>query len=322
MQSTTQHIEASASADHQQAAHGRSQKAPTRFIRPDVLSQISGLDLIARSVVEGFVAGLHRSPFKGFSVDFMEYRPYITGDDLMHVDWKAFARTDRLFVKEFEDETNTHLQLLVDVSASMGFRSSGISKFEYGMYLAASLAYLVVRQRDAVGLTLFDDNIVQRVPARSTKGHLVSVLKELENVSLGQRSNVGKPLHELAERHRKRGLAVVVSDFLDDLDEIVDGLKHFRFKGHDVMLFQVLDPAELNFTFSDLTEFEDLETGERLIVEADAARSEYMDNLKRFQDRLRRECGLLGIDYSILSTDQPLDFALFNYLAGRSRRRR
>ncbi len=252
----------------------------------------------------------------------MEYRPYITGDDLMHVDWKAFARTDRLFVKEFEDETNTHLQLLVDVSASMGYRSSGISKFEYGMYLAASLAYLVVRQRDAVGLTLFDDKIVQRVPARSTKGHLVSVLKELENVSLGKRSNLGKPLHELAERHRKRGLAVVVSDFLDNLDDVVDGLKHFRFKGHDVMLFQVMDPAELNFTFSDLTEFEDLETGERLIVEADAARSEYMANLKRFQDRLRRECGSLGIDYSVLSTDQPLDFALFNYLAGRSRRRR
>lgn len=301
---------------------GGGQRAPTRFIRPDILSRIASLELVARSVVEGFVSGLHRSPYKGFSVDFMEYRPYILGDDLMHVDWKAYARTDRLFVKEFEDETNTHLQLMVDVSRSMGYSSGGVSKFDYAMYLAASLAYLVVRQRDAVGLTLFDDKVVRRIPARSTRGHLVSVLSELEQVGLGTVSALGKPLHELAERNRRRGFAVVVSDFLDDLDQIVEGLKHFAFRGHDLMLFQILDPAEANFSFSDLAEFEDMETGRKLIVEAQSARTEYMDNLRRFQETLRKECGLINADYTILTTDQPLDFALFNYLAARTRRRR
>ncbi len=243
----------------------------------------------------------------------------------MHVDWKAFARTDRLFVKEFEDETNTHMQLLVDVSRSMGYKSGtkpeSPTKFEYAMYLAAAMAYLVVRQRDAVGLTLFDSTVVKRVPAKSTKGHLVSVLREMENVSLGGESAMGKPLHELAERHRRRGFAVIISDFLDDVDAIIDGLKHFRFRGHDVMLFQILDPAELDFSFTDLTEFEDLESGERLIVDAAAARTEYMENLRRFQETLRRESASIGIEYTVLSTQQPLDFALFNYLGARSRRR-
>lgn len=295
-------------------------QAATRFIQPDVLSRISNLELLARGVVEGFVAGLHRSPYKGFSVDFMEYRPYMPGDDLMHVDWKLYARSDRYYVKEFEDETNTSLNLIVDISHSMGYTSSGVTKLDYAFYLAASLAYLMVRQRDAVGLTLFDDKVRTRIPPRSTKGHLNLLLSEMERAELGQQTALGKPLHDLAEQQRKRGLVVLISDLLDDPDALVDGLQHFRFKGHEVMVFHLMDPQEMHFEFKDIVEFEDMETGEKMLIEAETAKELYLDNLNRFQNRLRKECGLLGVDYSVLTTDQPLDFALFNYLAARKRK--
>ena len=295
-------------------------QAATRFIQPDVLSRISNLELLARGVVEGFVAGLHRSPYKGFSVDFMEYRPYMPGDDLMHVDWKLYARSDRYYVKEFEDETNTRLNLIVDISHSMGYTSSGVTKLDYAFYLAASLAYLMVRQRDAVGLTLFDDKVRTRIPPRSTKGHLNLLLSEMERAELGQQTALGKPLHDLAEQQRKRGLVVLISDLLDDPAALVDGLQHFRFKGHEVMVFHLMDPQEMHFEFKDIVEFEDMETGEKMLIEAETAKELYLDNLNQFQNRLRKECGLLGVDYSVLTTDQPLDFALFNYLAARKRK--
>ncbi|NND73207.1 MAG: DUF58 domain-containing protein [Rhodothermales bacterium] len=294
--------------------------APTRFIRPDVLSRIGNLDMLARGVVEGFIAGLHRSPYKGFSSDFMEYRPYIPGDDTMHVDWKAWARTDRLFVKEFEDETNTHMQILVDSSASMGFASHPVSKLQYSLFLAASLAYLMIRQRDAVGFTLFDDDIRKQVPARSTKGHLQSILVEMQSAEPAGETSMTRPLHLLAERYRKRGIIVLISDFFGDLQATLEGLQHFRFKGHDVILFQVLDPAEMSFTFDNFVEFEDLETGRKMLVDADHAREEYLGKLEAFQQKLRQECSRFDIDLTILGSDQPLDFALFNYLAARRRR--
>lgn len=295
-------------------------QAATRFIQPDVLSRISNLELLARGVVEGFVAGLHRSPYKGFSVDFMEYRPYMPGDDLMHVDWKLYARSDRYYVKEFEDETNTSLNLLVDISHSMGYTSAGVTKLDYAFYLAASLAYLMVRQRDAVGLTLFDDKVLTRIPPRSTKGHLNLLLTEMERATLGQQTALGKPLHDLAEQQRRRGLVVLISDLLDDPAALIDGLQHFRFKGHEVMVFHLMDPQEMRFEFNDIVEFEDMETGEKMLIEAETAKELYLDNLNQFQNHLRKECGLLGVDYSVLTTDQPLDFALFNYLAARKRK--
>ena len=296
-------------------------QAATRFIQPEVLSRISNLELMARFVVEGFIAGLHRSPYKGFSVDFMEYRPYIPGDDLMRVDWKLFARTDRYFVKEFEDETNTRLNLLVDVSHSMGYASKSTTKLAYSFYLAASLAYLMIRQRDAVGLTLFDDKVLERIPPRSSKGHLHTILTHLERTALGAETAFGKPLHEMAEQQRRRGFMVVISDLLADPDALIDGLKHFRFNGHEVLLFHVLDPQEVAFDFTDVIEFEDLETGEKMLIEAESARALYQENFERFRARLRKECGLLGVDYTLLTTDQPLDFALFNYLAARAKRK-
>lgn len=292
----------------------------TRFIDPKILSSISNMELLARAVVEGFVAGLHRSPYKGFSVEFMAYRPYIPGDDLMRLDWKLYARTDRYYVKEFEDETNTSVHLLLDLSASMNYSSSGLTKRDYASYLAAALAYLVIRQRDAAGITFFSDRIVQHLPPRSTTGHLHAILQYLEEERSAGRTDVGKPLHELADRHRKRGFVILISDLLDEPEALVDGLRHFRFQGHEVIVFHIMDPQERAFDFSDLVEFEDMETGEKLLIAPETSRAIYLENLERFTSTLRRECGLLGVDYSLLPTDQPLDFALFEYLAARSRR--
>lgn len=296
------------------------QREKTRFIQPEVLSRISSLELMARGVVEGFLSGLHRSPYKGFSVEFLSYRPYIPGDDLMHLDWKLFARTDRYYIKEFEDETNTSLHLLVDLSHSMGYTSRGITKLQYGSFLAASLAYLMIRQRDGAGLTLFDDKIVERIPPRSTRGHLHTILTFLEQARLGTRTEIGKPLHELAEHTTKRGFVVLISDLLDDTEAIINGLRHFRYQGHEVIVFHILDPQEVHFDFNDLVEFEDMETGEKLLIVSEAIKENYIENVNRFLATMKKECALLGIDYSLLTTDQPLDYALFNYLAARQRR--
>lgn len=295
--------------------------SPTRFIRPEVLSRISNLELLARGVVEGFVGGLHRSPYKGVSVEFLSYRPYIPGDDLMHLDWKLFARTDRYYVKEFEDETNTSMNLLVDVSRSMAYTSGAVDKMTYGFYLAASLAYLMVRQRDAVGLTLFADRILERLPPRSTKTHLLRLLTSLENARAEGPTDVGKPLHELAEAQRKRGFMVLISDLLGDVDALAEGLNHFRYLGHEVLVFHILDPQEVQFAFDDMVEFEDMETGEKVLIEASSAREIYLENLYRFQEALQEKCSHAGVDYVPVTTDQPLDIALFEYLVARSRRR-
>ena len=293
---------------------------PTRFIQPEVLSRISSLELLARGVVEGFISGLHRSPYKGFSVEFMSYRPYMPGDDLMHVDWKLFARTDRFYVKEFEDETNTRLHILLDVSGSMEYASGVVSKRDYASYLAASMAHLMIRQRDAVGLTLFDEAILQRIPPRSTTNHLLLMLRTLEQMGEGRTSDFGKPLHLLADEFRRRGFMILISDLLGDADALIDGLQHFRYNGHEVMVFHILDPQEVQFDFEDMIEFEDMETGEVMLVSADAAKELYLENFTRHQTKLRDACAGMGVDYIPLNTDRPLDAALFNYLAARSRR--
>ena len=295
-------------------------QATTRFIKPTVLARISGLELLARGVVDGFLAGLHRSPYKGFSVDFMEYRPYIPGDDLQRVDWKLFARTDRYYVKEFEGETNARLHLLLDVSGSMGYTSTGTTKLEYACYLAATLAYLIVRQRDAVGLTLFDTQIRSAMAPRAGRAHLLTLLGQLEHAKSAHATTLGKPLHDIAEQHRRRGFMVLISDLLADPEPLVDALKHFRFLGHNVLIFQILDPQEVTFDFSDVLELQDLETDDRILLDAGSAGVLYRENFQRYAERIRKACGLLGVDYSQLQTHEPLDRALFNYVAARSRR--
>jgi uncharacterized protein (DUF58 family) len=290
-----------------------------QFLDPAVVARLGTLELKARTIVEGFLSGLHRSPFKGFSVEFAEYRQYIPGDDLATIDWKVYARSDRHYVKKYEEETNLDCHVMLDVSASMGYGSRGITKHEYGCCLAASLAYLMNRQRDAVGLTAFDERIVAMLPASARPGHLRALLVTLDRLQLGGQTNVAKPLHQLAESLTKRGMVILISDLFDDPERLVRGLKHFQFRGTDVIVFHVLDPAELSFPFEHATTFEDLETSEEVMAVPAAVREHYLAGMQGIIERYRRDLGVCGIDYHLLSTDQPLELALLAYLSTRTR---
>ncbi len=294
--------------------------AEQRFLSPAVLARIGGLELKARTVVEGFLSGLHRSPLKGFSVEFAEYRQYFPGDDLSTMDWKVFARTDRHYVKKFEEETNLRGQLLLDVSASMLYGSGAMNKLEYASCLAASLAYLMTRQRDAAGLVTFDDQIRSVVPPSIRPGHLKSVLLTLDRLQPGKRTDAARPLHQLADGLTKRGMIVLISDLLDEPARVIDGLKHFRFRGNDVVVFHVLDPAELTFPFEAPARFEDLESGDIVTATPRSVRADYLSAMGALLERYRRELRLAGIDYQLLQTSEPLDGALLAYLSARGRR--
>jgi uncharacterized protein (DUF58 family) len=292
-----------------------------RFLDPAVIARLGSIELKARTVVEGFLSGLHRSPYKGFSVEFAEYRQYLPGDDLSTLDWKVYARTDRHYVKKFEEDTNLECHLLLDVSASMAYRGgAAMSKLEYGSVLAASLAYLMNRQRDAAGLIEFDEKITARLPASARPGHLHSILLALDRITPGSRSNVGRPLHQLAEALGKRSLAVLISDLLDDPDRVVKGLKHLRFRGTDVIVFQVLDPDELQFPFRGAAKFTDVESADEVIAEAAKVRDGYLEAMAGLRARYEKELRGAGIDFLTLDTSKPLDFALLAYLDTRSRR--
>jgi len=289
------------------------------FLDPAVVARLGTLELKARTIVEGFLSGLHRSPFKGFSVEFAEYRQYIPGDDLSTIDWKVFARSDRYYVKKFEEETNLDAHLMLDVSGSMGYGSTAMTKFEYGACLAAALAYLMNRQRDAVGLTAFDDKIVEMLPTGSRSGHLRNILLTLDRLKLGRETNVSKPLQQIVDSFSKRGLVVLISDLFDDADAVIRGLKHFQHRGNDVIVFQVLDPDEIDFPFERPTKFEDLETSEEILAVPGAVRDHYVKQMGTLIERYRRELGAAGIDYQLLSTKRPLELALMSYLSTRSR---
>jgi uncharacterized protein (DUF58 family) len=294
--------------------------AEQRFLDPRVLARISGLELKARTIVEGFLSGLHRSPLKGFSVEFAEYRQYLPGDDLSTIDWKVFARTDRHYVKKYEEETNLRAYLVLDISASMSYGSGPMTKFEYGSCLAASLAYLMRRQRDSAGLITFDNHIRTLLPPSSRPGQLRSLLLALDGQEAGTVTDTGPPLHRLADSLEKRGLIVLISDLLDDPARVVDGLKHFRFRGSDVLVFQVLDRAELTFPFDRPVTFEDLETRQQVSATPSSVRAQYLAALESHVETYRRELRSAGIDYRLLDTSQPLDFALLSFLAVRARR--
>jgi uncharacterized protein (DUF58 family) len=293
-----------------------------RFLDPAVIARLGSMELKARTVVEGFLSGLHRSPYKGFSVEFAEYRQYLPGDDLSTLDWKVYARSDRHYVKKFEEETNLDGHLLLDVSASMGYRGGApMSKVEYGSVLAASLAYLMSRQRDATGLIQFDDRISARLPASARPGHLHSILLALDRIATGAKSNVGRPLHQLADALSKRSLAVLISDLLDDPDEVVAGLKHLRFRGTDVIVFQVLDPHEIQFPFRGAARFTDVETGDEITADPSRVRDAYLGAIGGLRAHYEKELRSQGIDFLMLDTSKPLDFALLAYLDARARRK-
>jgi uncharacterized protein (DUF58 family) len=294
-------------------------EARTRFLDPAVIARLGTLDLKARTIVEGFLTGLHRSPFKGFSVEFAEYRQYFPGDDLTTLDWKVYAKTDRHFVKKYEEETNLVCHILLDMSASMGYASGEVTKLQYGSYLAAALAYLMNRQRDAVGLIAFDDRIEQMLPARARPGHLTSLLVTLERLQLGTRTDVAKPLRDLAEAIHKRGLVILISDLLDDPERVIEGLKHFRYRGTEVIVFQILDPAEIAFPFTKAARFRDMETQDEVLAVPDVVRPQYLQAVSDLIARYRRELRVAGIDYTLLETSVPLEHGLMAYLSTRRR---
>jgi uncharacterized protein (DUF58 family) len=295
------------------------QERARQFLDPAVIARLGTLELKAKTIVEGLISGLHRSPFKGFSVEFAEYRQYIRGDDLSTIDWKVFARSDRYYVKKFEEETNLDCHLLIDVSGSMAYRSHDLSKFDYAACLAASLGYLMSRQRDGVGLMAFDDRIVSAVPASTRPGHLRNLLVALSRLHPGRRTNVAKPLLQVAEALTKRGMVIVISDLLDDPEAVVRGLKLFHHRGSDVLVFHVLDPDEIDFPFDRATRFEDLETAEEVTAVPDLVRAHYQNAIGGLIERYRRELGGAGIDYQLLNTRQPLELALLAYLSTRAR---
>lgn len=290
-----------------------------RFLKPEVVSKLSGMEIKARLVVEGFIAGLHKSPYHGFSVEFAEHRQYMPGDPIRNIDWKVYAKSDRYFVKEFEEETNLKAYILLDTSGSMAYKSDGIPKLEYSCYLSASLAYLMLKQRDSVGLVVFDQHIRKYIPPKSTMTHLNNLLKELDKLEASQTTNVSSTLHEMAERIKRRGLIIVISDLFDDPELIINGLKHFRHKKHEVIVFHILDPKEKNFSFPKEAIFKDLETGEEILTSPWQIRKDYQKKIDSLIQRYTLECRESIIDYVLLDTSVPFDYALFSYLNKRRR---
>lgn len=293
-----------------------------RFIDPRTVMRIKNLQLRARVVVEGFYAGIHRSPYHGFSVEFSEYRAYTPGDDPRYLDWKLFARSDRYSIKRFEDETNLLCYLLVDMSRSMSFSSHDYSKSDYARTLAASLAHFLFTQRDAVGLLTFAADVADFLPPRHRAGHLRRLYGMLDRETAGRSTDLSRPLERIAESVRKRGLVVLISDLLAPVAEFRTRLGYLRSRGHDVLVLQVLDPAEVEFTFTAPLMFNDLESGRRLYIDPEAARADYKRRFNEHAAELQRACTDLSVDFARLTTDQPLELALFDLLNLRERRGR
>jgi uncharacterized protein (DUF58 family) len=290
---------------------------------PSELRKYGGLTLLARNVVEGFLSGVHRSPFKGFSVEFAEHRQYTPGDEIRHIDWRAYGKTDRYFIKEYEEETNLKSYLLVDASGSMGYkgRGKGPTKFQYAQYVAASLAFLMLHQMDAVGLITHDTKVRSLVPPKASPKHLLNVLTTLEQTAPGGETGMAALWHELAAHHlKRRGMVIILSDFFDDLEALTKALRHLRHRNHEVILFHVLAPEEIEFPFNRLTQFRDLEAlDNRQVVDARRLREEYLKNFTSFCEQLCRRAGNMQIDYHLLRTDKPVDRALGIYLTRRQR---
>jgi uncharacterized protein (DUF58 family) len=288
-----------------------------RFVDPTVLSRIGNLELLARTVVDGFINGMHRAPFFGASVDFAEHRGYVPGDDIRRVDWRVYARTDKYYVKQYEADTNTNFTVLFDVSRSMSFATGPVTKLEYGCYLAACLAFMAQRQRDRVGLITFDSDIVDHVPPSAK--HFNVVLHTLDRAKAERPGNLRVPLTKMAEFFKRRGIVALISDLYDDPDAILDAVRPYSMLGNDLMIFHVLDPAEIDFTFDDASSFEDLETGEQVPVVPASFAKQYRQLIREHVDALTTKCSEHRIDYTLINTSRPLDEALFRYLSTRER---
>ena len=290
-----------------------------KYLQPEMVALLHSMALRARLVVEGYIIGQHRSPYHGFSVEFAEHRAYGSGDEIRHIDWKLYAKTDRFYVKRYEEETNLRSYLILDTSNSMNYKSTGVTKLQYGNYLIAALSYLMINQQDAVGLIQFAEKLKTFIEPKSTKSHLNTVFSSLENQTTGGDTNIESTLHQMAERIKKRGLVILVSDLFDDPKKIISGLKHFRHNKQEIIVFHILDKKELEFDFNSRTKFLDMETGEKLTTEPWHIRSSYTDLINNLRNYYKTECSRNRIDYVSLFTDQNLDIGLSEYLNKRRR---
>lgn len=289
------------------------------FLDPTVLAGLDNLELRARVAVEGFVSGLHKSPHRGFSVEFNDYRHYHQGDDMRHVDWKLYARSEKFYIKQYEDETNVRCMIVLDTSASMSYSSGGISKLDYGITLASALAYFIMQQRDAVGLITFDDKIKDFMPAKCRKPHLMQLLRTLAQVKPGTKTDAVKPLTDLASSLNKKSMVIFITDMLDDEEKVVGTLQNLRAMGNDVITFQLMDDAELNFPFNEASEFIDMENNESYITSPAAIREAYLENINEFLAYCKKQCQSSGVDYCLMNTSNPLDEALSAYMSKRAK---
>ncbi len=291
-----------------------------KYLNPAIISKLNSLELKARLVVEGFMVGMHKSPYHGFSVEFTEHRPYMQGDNLKDVDWKVYGKTERYFIKQYEEETNLKSYILLDTSKSMDYKSEGnITKLNYSVILVAALSYLMIKQQDAVGLSLYSEKINKYFPPKTTRAYLQEILKSLNAVEASSKTNTAASLNSIAEKIKRRGLVIIVSDFFDDVNSILTALKHFRYKNNEVIVFQILDPIERSFSFGRDAIFKDLETGAEMTTQPYQIQKAYRDAMTSFINKIKSECLNSNIEYNLIETSTPFDKALFNYIQKRSR---
>ncbi len=291
-----------------------------KYLQPSTVAKLENIELVARLVVEGFITGLHRSPYHGFSVEFAEHRPYRIGDEIRHIDWKVYGRSEKFYVKQFEEETNLRSMIAVDSSASMRFASEGnISKYEYACYLAAALSYLLINQRDAVGLALYDSEVRTMIRPSSRKSHIREILKILDSTVPANETQTSPALDLLAEKIKRRGLVVIISDFFDDPQQVVKALQHFRHKKHEVLVFQILDPREIDFKFGKSAVFKDIEIGDKMTAQPYQLQKAYAEKMREFTFNLKKSCRNHNIDFNLINTADPFDKAMKEFIAKRKR---
>ncbi len=289
------------------------------FLDPTVLAGLDNLELRARIAVEGFVSGLHKSPHRGFSVEFNDYRNYYPGDDMRHVDWKLYARSEKFYIKQYEDETNVRCMIVLDCSASMAYASGSLTKLDYGITLASALAYFIMQQRDAVGLITYDEALKDYIPPKCRQPHLMRILRSLAQTSAAKKTNAIRPLTDLAASLRKKSMVILITDMLDDEDRVIATLQNLRAMGNDVIVFHLMDDAELNFPFNEASEFVDMENNESYITSPAAIRSAYLENLNEYLSFCKKQCQSSGVDYCLMNTSKPLDEALSAYMTKRAK---
>jgi uncharacterized protein (DUF58 family) len=291
-----------------------------KYLDPFVISKLKTLELRARMVVEGFMVGLHRSPYHGFSVEFSEHRPYMQGDSMKNIDWKVYAKSEKFFIKQFEEETNLISHIFVDASKSMNYKHSGkITKLDYAATLAAALSYIMINQQDSVGLAVYSDKILNYLPPKSNRVYLKTLLTALSQIKAEGTTGTSKSLNEVADKLKKRGLTIIISDFFDDPDSIISALKQIHYRKNEVIVFQILDPVERTFGFDRDSIFVDLETGEEMTTQPHHIQHAYREAMNEYLNKLKSECLNFGIEYNLIETSQPFDKALMSYFAKRSK---